>query len=357
MKNNYKRHIAVGQAILAAALFGMSAPFSKLILKEIPPLLLSSLLYLGAGIGMLSIDIVRRVADVERHEARLQKQEMTYVVLMVLLDIAAPILLMLGLTKTTSATASLLSNFEIVTTSIIALVVFKEAVGKRLWISITLITLSSILLSVEDFGSFSFSLGSVLVLLACLSWGLENNCTRKLSLKDPLQVVIIKGFGSGIGSLIIAILAKEVLWNTRYILLALLLGFFAYGLSIFFYVTAQRELGAARTSTYYAVAPFIGVGISFIAFSEPITSSFALAAIVMVIGTYFAVVEKHSHNHVHKPMEHEHRHNHSDGHHNHTHPFVVIGEHSHPHEHEELVHAHEHTPDIHHSHEHFPHSQ
>jgi drug/metabolite transporter (DMT)-like permease len=352
MRNDYKRYIAVLQAVLAAALFGMSAPFSKLILKEIPPLLLSSLLYLGAGIGMLAIDIVRKLADVKRHEARLVKQEMTYVVLMVLLDIAAPIFLMLGLTKTTSSTASLLSNFEIVATSIIALVVFKEAIGKRLWISITLIIISSIILSIEDFGNFSFSLGSVLVLLACVSWGIENNCTRKLSLKDPLQVVIIKGFGSGIGALIIAVFAKEVLWNTRYILLALLLGFFAYGLSIFFYVTAQRELGAARTSTYYAVAPFIGVGISFFAFSEPVTASFVLAAVVMVIGTYFAVAERHSHNHTHKLMEHEHRHNHSDGHHNHSHSYPFKGDHSHPHVHQEMVHAHEHTPDIHHSHSH-----
>jgi multisubunit Na+/H+ antiporter MnhC subunit len=161
-----------------------------------------------------------------------------------------------------------------------------------------------------------------------------------------------KGFGSGIGALIIAVFAKEVLWNTRYILLSLLLGFFAYGLSIFFYVKAQRELGAARTSTYYAVAPFIRVGISFVAFSEPITASFVLAAIVMVIGTYFAVVENHSHNHFHKHIVHEHRHNHLDGHHNHIHPYLVKGEHSHSHAHEELVHTHEHTPDMHHSHEH-----
>lgn len=352
MKQNYKRYVAIGQAILAAALFGMSAPFSKLMLKEIPPLFLSSLLYLGAGLGMLAIYILRRLVDVERHEAKLEKQELTYVVLMVLLDIAAPIFLLLGLTRTTSSTAALLSNFEIVATSLIAFVAFKEAIGKRLWISIALITISSIILSVEDFGNFSFSLGAILVLMACISWGLENNCTRKLSLKDPLQVVIIKGFGSGIGALIIAVFARELLWNITYILLALLLGFFAYGLSIFFYVTAQRELGAARTSTYYAVAPFIGVGISFIALSEPVTVSFVLAAIVMIIGTYFVVVEKHSHNHVHKYMEHEHRHNHSDGHHNHKHPYAAKGEHSHPHAHEELVHTHEHTPDIHHSHEH-----
>jgi drug/metabolite transporter (DMT)-like permease len=352
MKQNYTRYVAIGQAILAAALFGMSAPFSKLLLYKISPLMLSALVYLGAGIGMLVVDGIKRFAKFERHEARLAKEDLSYVILMVLLDIAAPIFLMLGLNMTPSSTAALLNNFEIVATSIIALIVFKEAIGRRLWISIALITLSSIMLSFEDFSTFSFSIGSVLVLLACISWGLENNCTRKLSLKDPLQVVIVKGIGSGVGALIIAALAKEVLWNTGYILLSLLLGFFAYGLSIFFYVTAQRELGAARTSAYYAVAPFIGAGISFIVFSEQITKSFVTAAVIMITGTYFAVVEKHGHKHVHKYMDHEHRHNHSDGHHNHNHSYTAAGEHSHPHVHNVLEHTHEHTPDIHHVHEH-----
>jgi drug/metabolite transporter (DMT)-like permease len=352
MKSNIKSYVAIAQAILAAALFGMSAPFSKMLLSKIPPLMLSSLLYLGAGIGMLAVDIVRRVAKVERSEAKLAITELHFVILMVLLDIAAPISLTLGLTMTTSSTASLLNNFEIVATSIIALVVFKEAIGKRLWLSITFITISSIILTVKDFSNLYFSIGSVFILLACIFWGFENNCTRKLSLKDPLQVVIIKGFGSGIGALIIAGLARELLWDTPYIMLSLLLGFFAYGLSIYFYVTAQRHLGAARTSAYYAVAPFIGVGISFIAFSDTITIYFLIASVVMIIGTYFAVVERHAHEHVHKLLEHEHKHNHSDGHHNHIHPYTVKGEHSHAHEHDEIVHTHEHTPDIHHPHTH-----
>lgn len=146
-----RNYIAVGQAILAAALFGISAPFSKMLLGKMPPLLLSALLYLGAGIGMLIVDSIKRISKVERVEARLAKGELPFIILMVLLDIAAPISLMLGLTKTTSSTASLLNNFEIVATSIIALLVFREAIGKRLWFSITLITLSSSILSVEDF--------------------------------------------------------------------------------------------------------------------------------------------------------------------------------------------------------------
>lgn len=352
MRSTITNYLAIGQAILAAALFGMSAPFSKLLLIKIPPLMLSALLYLGAGLGMLLVEMGRKLLKYEAVEAKLEKKELPFILAMIVLDIIAPISLMIGLTMTTSANAALLNNFEIVATSIIALVIFKEAIGKRLWFSIGLITLSSIILTVEDFSNLSFSMGSIFVLLACLSWGFENNCTRKLSLKDPLQVVIIKGLASGLGSLIIAVLAKEIHWNTTYILFSLLLGFFAYGLSIFFYVNAQRHLGAGRTSTYYAIAPFIGVGISFIVLSEPITLSFILAAVVMLLGTYFAVVEKHEHRHAHTAVEHEHRHNHSDGHHDHCHDDGTDGEHTHVHFHQNTIHVHPHTPDIHHIHEH-----
>lgn len=352
MESKFNNYISIGQAIFAAALYGMSAPFSKLLLLKVQPLMLSALLYLGAGIGMLFVDSIKRVLKFKRVEAKLTSQELPYIVLMIMLDIAAPVLLLFGLTMTTSANASLLNNFEIVATAIIALALFKEAIGKRIWLSITLITISSSILSISDFSTFSFSIGSLFVLLACVCWGFENNCTRKLSLKDPLQVVIIKGLGSGFGALIIAAFTGEISWNAPYILLSLLLGFFAYGLSIFFYVSAQRNLGAARTSAYYAVAPFIGVGISFIAFSQPLTLSFVIATFIMIGGTYFAVVEKHDHAHRHTLLEHEHRHNHSDGHHNHTHTVSILGEHSHFHSHDETVHTHKHTPDLHHMHEH-----
>lgn len=352
MKTNMRELFTIGQAILAAALFGMSAPFSKLLLERLSPLLMSSLLYLGAGLGMLLVYIIKSQYQSEHKEAKLTKEELPFVILMILLDIAAPIFLMLGLMTTSPSTASLLNNFEIVATTMIALLVFKEAIGKRLWISIFLITLSSVILSTTDITSLSFSLGSLFVLLACLCWGLENNCTRKLSIKDPMQIVIIKGVFSGLGALLIAYLSKELTWNLAYILFALLLGFFAYGMSIFFYVSAQRHLGAARTSTYYAVAPFIGVGISLMIFREPITLSFVAASAIMLVGTYFAVVEKHEHLHIHTSLQHEHRHSHEDGHHNHTHPDCVEKEHTHVHTHEKLEHTHHHKPDLHHAHQH-----
>jgi len=354
MKSNSKNKttFAIFMAILAAILYGLSSPISKLLVVEIPPTLMASLLYLGAGCGMLIVKIVKGFCREEQVEAKLTRNEMPFVILMIILDILAPVFLMLGLSMTTASNASLLNNFEIVSTSLIALFIFKEAVGRRMWISITLITLSSIILSVEDISSLTFSIGSIFVLAACISWGLENNCTRMLSLKDPLEIVIIKGFGSGFGSLIISLVLREYSINILYILIALILGFVAFGLSIYFYILAQRYLGAARTSAYYAAAPFIGVFISWLVLHEQITLSFIVALLIMLIGTYFAVSEDHGHSHIHENVIHEHKHNHIDVHHSHQHDSEVFGEHSHPHAHETLEHKHPHTPDLHHRHMH-----
>lgn len=343
---------SVGLAILAAALYGISAPVSKLLLNELSPTLMAALLYLGAGAGMLGVNLFNHLLKRERLEARITKKERPYIIGMVILDIIAPIFLMTGLLLTTSSNASLLNNFEIVATSMIALFIFKESIGKRMWVAIGLITLSSIILSVQDFSSLSFSVGSIFVLLACISWGFENNCTRMLSMKDPLQIVVIKGFGSGVGALIIALFLKETSGPWLYMIVALMLGFVAYGLSIYFYIKAQRELGAARTSAYYAVAPFIGVVVSWIVLREGITSSFVVALFIMLLGTYFAVTEDHQHDHVHQEELHEHKHSHTDGHHDHNHDYPVIGEHSHEHLHKKKVHKHAHTPDLHHRHSH-----
>lgn len=339
-------------AIMAAALYGISSPASKLLLIEIPPTLMASLLYLGAGLGMLVVNGINVLSQREPVEAKMNIKDWPYIVGMILLDIAAPVLLMLGITMTTAANASLLNNFEIVATSLIALVVFKEAIGRRMWIAIALITLSSMLLSAQNLGSVTFSSGSIFVLLACVCWGFENNCTRMLSLKDPMQIVVVKGFGSGIGTLIISFFLKEYSSNLIYIALALLLGFVAYGLSIFFYIKAQRELGAARTSAYYAAAPFIGVLVSWLVLQEGMTGTFLIALVVMLIGTYCAVSEAHEHDHVHEEQVHEHKHNHNDAHHHHLHNLEIVGEHSHEHTHKTYEHKHSHWPDLHHRHTH-----
>jgi len=347
-----KQYKAIYLAILSAALYAISLPVSKLLLKEIPPTLMASFLYLGSGLGMLIVGFVKNKIYKEKNETSLTKQELPFVVGMIALDIAAPIFLMFGLTMTTSASVSLLNNFEIVATSLIALLIFKEFISKRLWGAISLITLSSIIISIKDISSFSFSFGSILVLLGCICWGFENNCTRKLSIKDPLEIVVIKGFGSGVGCLLIALALGEQTNNIPYILAALLLGFFAFGLSIFFYIYAQRYLGAARTSAYYAIAPFIGVGLSLLIFSEIPTFSFVIALVIMIIGTYFVSTEYHNHRHSHYLITHEHSHSHDDGHHNHIQVETIIGMHNHIHTHEECIHSHKHTQDIHHSHDH-----
>lgn len=289
-----KQFKAISFAVMAAMLYAISSPLSKLLLKEVPPALMASFLYLGAGLGMSIIGFIKNKKYKKKTDAMLTKKELPFIIGMVVLDIAASIFLMIGLNKTTSANVSLLNNFEIAATSLIALLVFKESISKRLWAAITLITLSSVILSVKDISSFSFSFGSILVLLACICYGLENNYTRKLSVKDPLEVVVIKGFGSGIGSLLIAFTLGEKTNNIPYIITALLLGFLAYGIGICLYIYAQRDLGAARTSAYYAVSPFIGVGLSLIIFKEIPTLSFVTALVIMIIGAFFASSEGHN---------------------------------------------------------------
>ena len=275
---------AIFYAILAAALYALNAPISKLLLIRIPSTMMAGLLYFGAGSGMFLMEKIAK----NKQEQPLTKKELPFTVAMVVLDIAAPIFLMIGLTKCSAANASLLNNFEIVATSLIALFIFREVISKRLWFAIILVTLSSILLSFEDMSSLEFSWGSLFVLLACICWGFENNCTRMLSSKNPAQIVIIKGFGSGFGALVLSFIIGEYYFHIGYILLALLLGFVAYGLSIYFYIYAQRDLGAAKTSTYYAISPFIGAALSLIIFREQPSMIFLVALVIMAVGTYFA---------------------------------------------------------------------
>lgn len=347
-----KKSLAAAYALLAAVLYGIQVPFSKILMNGLDPLFLAALLYLGAGTGMLAVRTAEYFVLPRRREAVLEKKDFPYVLLMVILDIAAPVLLLTGLRMSSAGTVSLLGNFEIAATALLAMAIFHEAVGKRVWISIGLITAACMLLSVGDLSAVRLSPGALTVLLACAVWGLENNCTRRLSGKDPMQIVIIKGLGSGTGSLILTACFGKFSGSAVYILGAAALGFVAYGLSIYFYVRAQRSLGAARTSAFYAAAPFIGVILSWAVLQEKITWTFLLALSLMVSGCILGISEKHNHMHVHLRETHEHMHSHNDGHHSHTHGYEVIGEHSHMHTHEEIRHSHPHTPDTHHRHIH-----
>lgn len=284
MSKNVKRGIML--AILAATLYAINSPLSKIMLNFMSPTLMAGFLYLGAGLGMGAIALVRKVKGSSNSEQKLTKAELPFVIGMILLDIAAPICLLVGLNATTAANASLLNNFEIVATAIIALFVFKEQISARLWVGILFVTLSCAFLSFEDFSSLQFSFGSLFILLACICWGFENNCTRKISSKDPLQIVLLKGIFSGLGSIIIGLIIGErvtLLWS---IFAVLGIGFVAYGLSIFFYVHAQRLLGAARTSAYYAIAPFIGTLLSLAIFLQPPSYTYYIALVLMAIGAW-----------------------------------------------------------------------
>ena len=287
MKGKVHNAGGIALAISAAALYALSAPICKLLLADIPPTLMAGLLYVGAGIGMMILAAVRKlIGGSDIGGGRLTRAELPYTLAMIALDIAAPILLMIGLQRTSAASTSLLNNFEIVATAIIALALFKEKISRRLLLGIISITLSCLILSIEDIGSLNFSYGSLFVLAAALCWGFENNCTRKISSKDPMQIGLLKGMFSGLGSLVIGLINGERTGSVISILAVLLLGFLSYGMSIYLYVFAQRSLGAARTSAYYAIAPFIGVLLSLLIFGAIPGYSFIIALAVMAVGAW-----------------------------------------------------------------------
>ena len=336
-----KKVLAIFLAVLAAALYAINIPLSKLLLNHIEPTMMASYLYLGAGLGIGIVFLITKKNQKEENE-KFTKMDLPYVLGMIILDIIAPILLMFGLLDSASSNASLLNNFEIVCTSLIALFIFKEVVSKKMWVAISLITLSSFVLSFEDITAFKLSWGAILVLLATLCWGLENNCTRNLSSKNTYHVVFLKGIFSGLGSLIVALCLKETFPHIGYFALALLLGFVAYGLSIFFYIKAQGIIGASKTSAYYSVAPFIGTFLSFIIFKEKLKWSYFVGLGIMIIGTIIVVIDTlaKKHNYMQKHVitqthdgsththiiEHEHDHNHylNDEKHTHHHLNSVI---------------------------------
>lgn len=280
---------AVVYALLAAIFYAINTPFSKTLLNDVPATFMAAFLYMGAGFG-IGIMYLFHVKNENKTE-RLTKKDLPYTIGMIVLDILAPIFLMIGISIGSASNASLLGNFEIVATTIIALLIFKEAVSRELWIAIAFITFSSIMLSFEGSGSFQFSYGSLFVILATLCWGLENNCTRKISDKSTYEIVVLKGAFSGGGSFLIAMVIGEQLPDVKYILAAMILGFVAYGLSIFLYIRAQRDLGASKTSAYYAVAPFIGAFLAFVVNGEKLTWVYFIALVFMLIGSAFVVYD------------------------------------------------------------------
>lgn len=331
------------QALLAAAAFAISIPLAALLLNRTHPLMVAAWLYLGAGFGMSCWRLAHSNTG-QKPSKPITRAELPYIAAMIGLDILAPILLMFGLATGTAENASLLSNFEIVATTIIALAVFKETVSKRLWLAIILITVASIFLSIEPGQKINFSLGSLLVIAATCCWGIENNCTRVLANHNSVEIVIIKGFGSGAGALIIAI-ANHAPWPTvGNIVLIACLGFISYGMSINLYVKAQKNLGAAKTSACYAINPLLGVAFSFLLIRQTPEPLFWPALLIMAVATYFlftdSITIQHTHEHSHT-LELEHSH----GQLTHTHQITIVHSHMHTHTSDEDDHQHSHRLD------------
>lgn len=355
MANIQQSRIGIIFALSSAVLFGLSTPVAKGLLSGTDPLVLAALLYLGSGAGLMLWRLVRR--KVYSNEAnRLAPSQISSLIAMVLFGgIAAPVLLLYGLSSSSASTVALLLNLETVLTALIASLAFKEHYHRRLLVGMLLVTAGAMAVTVGGNGEtvLQFSWGNLAVVAACLAWALDNNVTRTLSLWDPARLATIKGLTAGSFNLLLAVLLGKSLPSFPFTLSALVIGAFAYGASLVLFILALRHLGTARTSAYFSCAPFLGSLVSILVFREPVGSAFAAGFLLMAVGVWMHLTERHHHEHAHEPIEHTHEHVHDD-HHQHDHgPLDPPGQpHTHSHIHESIVHSHSHFPDIHHRHYH-----
>jgi len=342
-------------ALASAALFGASTPLAKALLGGgVNPWLLAGLLYIGSGAGLAVVHLGGRVVGRQSAEARLAGRDWGWMALVVLAGgIAGPLLLMLGLASTPASSAALFLNLEGLATMAIAWLVFRENVDWRLLLGAAAILAGAAILSWRGGGAVGVGLGPLLIAGACLAWGVDNNLTRKLSASDPVQIAMLKGLAAGAVNLSLALASGATLPAAPLIAGATLVGFFGYGVSLVLFVLALRHLGTARTGAYFSTAPFIGAGLSLSIFGEPLTARLAVVALLMGLGVWLHLSERHDHEHTHEALDHEHRHVH-DKHHRHAHgPSDPPGEpHTHRHRHAPMRHKHPHYPDLHHRHGH-----
>ncbi len=351
---NRSHKLSILQALLAAILFGVSAPLAKLLLGEVEPIPLAAFLYLGSGLGLLLVKLFQLINPQQLDsEAKIIKQDYFWLAGSIIAGgIAAPITLLFSLKNTPAATASLLLSFEGVATTLIAFFLFKESISRLAWQAIALITLGSILLSVNFSAEWGFSIGAIGILAACFFWGIDNNFTRNISAKDPLTIVTIKGLAAGSFSFVMAVLLNNHLPAWGIIFGALLLGSISYGASIVLFIHAMRGIGAARTSMLFSSAPVSGMLLSFILFREFPGWVMMAAFPLMAAGTLLLTRENHEHEHIHEMTIHDHAHQHDDGHHEHDHDGSPVQKHAHIHQHEPMKHEHQHMPDFQHRHNH-----
>jgi len=340
--------IGIAYALAAALLFGASAPFAKMLLGSVSPWLLAGILYLGSGLGLACLRAIWR-----SREAGLKRGDLPWLALAVLSGgVVGPVLMMLGLNATTASQAALLLNLEGVLTLAIAWVVFREYVDLRLGIGAAAIVAGAAILSWPADAAVSSGWGSLAIAGACLAWAIDNNLTRKISGADPFQIAMIKGLAAGSVNIGLALAAGLTLPGLPVLAASAVVGLLGYGVSLALFVLALRSLGTARTGAYFSLAPFIGAGIAIPLLGDPVTLAFVAAGLLMAIGLWLHLTERHQHVHEHGEMEHDHLHVH-DEHHRHEHVGEAGPEpHAHRHRHARLVHRHRHYPDLHHRHTH-----
>ena len=337
-------------ALLSAVLFGASTPLAKLLLGAVDPWLLAGLLYLGAGLGLAAVRLSRTALRLPAPDAPLRRADVPWLGSAVLAGgIGGPLLLMLGLARTDAASASLLLNLEGSATMGIAWLWYRENVDRRLLLGALAILAGAALLSWQ--GRATPSLGDWLIAGACLCWGIDDNLTRKLSSADPVQIAMLKGLVAGTVNLLLALARGATVPGADAVLAAGAIGFLGYGVSLALFVLGLRHLGAARTGTYFSLAPFVGAVLAVAALGEPVSATLLGAGALMGLGLWLHLAERHEHEHVHEPLEHRHR---DDEHHRHEHAAGIDPRepHAHRHRHGPTVHRHPHYPDLHHRHGH-----
>ena len=343
----------IGFAIASALLFGLSTPFAKVLVGQAPPILLAGLLYAGSGLGLF---LLRFLMPASAEEAPIKRADLPWLAGAVVAGgVVGPILLMSGLRTTPASEASLLLNLEGVFTALLAWFVFHENFDRRIALGFALIMAGGALLSWPGGtgGRFGLPMGSLAIAGACLCWAVDNNLTQRVSGADPLLLAAIKGAVAGAVNLGLALLSGAHTPAPSVAAAAMALGMLGYGVSLALFVFALRHLGTARTGAYFSLAPFFGAAASLVLLRERVGPGFVAAGILMALGAWLHLTERHEHEHHHERLEHSHRHVH-DEHHGHAHePGLPVQEpHVHPHVHEAMTHRHPHYPDIHHRHRH-----
>lgn len=335
-------------ALLSAMLFGAGTPIAKLLLGQVSPWLLAGLLYCGSGVGLFLIRLVRRSPRVRLHRAEV----LPFAGAILAGGIIGPVLLMLGLSNMPASGASLLLNAEGLFTALLAWFVFRENFDRRIALGMIAILAGAVVLSVPSGADLGSPWPSLAILGACLAWAVDNNLTRKVALTDATWLAATKGIVAGPINLVLAFSLGAQLPVVGNIAAAVVVGFFAYGVSLVLFIVAMRHLGTARAGAYYSIAPFFGAILALILGDTP-TWPLAVAAALMGIGVWLHLTERHEHEHTHQAITHDHEHAH-DEHHQHQHgqPVPPDTRHSHPHTHQPLTHTHEHYPDSDHRHDH-----